>query len=75
MSEYLNLLNKNIHDNFTEELRKESLQNGVPIMEMDGIANLLLIISLTKSNNILEIGSAVGYSSIMMGKLRFRKTN
>ena len=49
-----------------EELEKYAEVNNVPIMQKDGIEFLTRYIKENKIKNILEIGSAIGYSSIMM---------
>ena len=48
------------------KIEKYAEEKGVPIMEKDGINFLCEFIKLNKIQNILEIGSAIGYSSIKM---------
>ncbi|MDD3392962.1 MAG: O-methyltransferase, partial [Bacilli bacterium] len=48
------------------ELEEYAKTNNVPIMEKDGIAFLIDNIKKHDIKNILEIGTAIGYSSIMM---------
>ena len=43
-------------------------KNRIPIMQKDGILYLVNYIKENKITNILEIGSAIGYSAIMMAK-------
>ena len=64
-NKYINQLNeqylevvKKIHDN--------SIEVGVPIIKDEGLDLLLSIINLKKPKRILEVGTAVGFSSIMM---------
>lgn len=64
-NKYINQLNeqyldvmKTIHDN--------SLEVGVPIIKDEGLDLLLAIINLKKPLTILEVGTAVGFSAIMM---------
>ena len=64
-NKYINQLNeqyleimKKIHDN--------SIEIGVPIIKDEGLDLLLSIINLKKPFRILEVGTAVGFSSIMM---------
>ena len=52
-----------------EELKKQALQEGVPIIKDEGLAFLLNLIKERQCKNILELGTAVGYSSMMMAKL------
>ena len=49
-----------------EEMEKFALENNVPIMLKDGIEYLCNLIKENNIKNILEIGSAIGYSSIKM---------
>lgn len=48
------------------KMEKYADEKGVPIMEKDGITFLTEFIKLNKVKNILEIGSAIGYSAINM---------
>ena len=48
------------------EIKKYALDNNVPIMQDDGIDFLLNYIAENKIEKILEVGTAIGYSSIMM---------
>jgi predicted O-methyltransferase YrrM len=49
-----------------EEIEKYAEVNNVPIMQKDGIEFLTKYIKENNIKNILEIGSAIGYSSILM---------
>ena len=49
-----------------EELRKYAEENNVPIMTSEGINFLTSYITKHDIKKILEIGSAIGYSAIMM---------
>lgn len=51
------------------DLEKYALENNVPIMQKDGIEFLLNYIEKNRIYNILEIGSAIGYSAIRMALL------
>lgn len=48
------------------KMEKYADQKGVPIMEKDGIRFLTEFIRLNNVKNILEIGTAIGYSAINM---------
>jgi len=48
------------------EIEKYAKENNVPIMLSDGINFLTNYIKENNIKNILEIGSAIGYSSIKM---------
>ena len=50
----------------TKELKKYAKENNIPIMMDDGIDFLTSLISQRKIKNILEVGTAIGYSAIMM---------
>ena len=49
-----------------EELEEYAKKNNVPIMQKDGIEFLTKYIKENNIKNILEIGSAIGYSAIKM---------
>lgn len=48
------------------KMEKYADEKGIPIMEKEGINFLTEFIKLNKIKNILEIGSAIGYSAINM---------
>ena len=49
-----------------EELEEYAKENNIPIMQKDGIDFLTNYIKENNIKNILEIGSAIGYSAIKM---------
>ena len=49
-----------------KKIEKYAEENNIPIMQKDGIEFLTKYIKENNIKNILEIGSAIGYSSIMM---------
>lgn len=49
-----------------EKIKNEALKNNVPIMQDDGIDFLTTFIIKNNIKTVLEIGTAVGYSAIMM---------
>ena len=49
-----------------EQIEKYAMDNGVPIMLPDGIDYLCNYIKVNNIKNILEIGTAIGYSAIRM---------
>ena len=49
-----------------ESIKNYALENNVPIMQDDGINYLTNYIKKNKIKKILEIGTAIGYSAIMM---------
>ena len=48
------------------EIKKYALENGVPIIQDEGIDYLINYIKDNNIEHILEVGTAIGYSSIMM---------
>lgn len=52
--------------NKIEEMRAYAKENDVPIIQDEGLAFLKTIVKLYKPKNILEIGTAIGYSSSLM---------
>ena len=51
-----------------EEIKKDALEKGVPIIKDEGLAFLLNFIEQHQIKDILELGTAVGYSAIMMAQ-------
>ncbi len=52
-----------------KELEDYAKEYNIPIMQKDGILYLCNYIKENNIKNILEIGSAIGYSAIMMAKV------
>ncbi len=48
------------------EMEKYAKEQNVPIMQKEGIAFLMKYIKANNIKNVLEIGSAIGYSAILM---------
>lgn len=48
------------------EMENYAKEKNIPIMEKESIAFLMKYIKMKNVKNILEIGSAIGYSSILM---------
>ena len=59
------MTNANIYAEI-REIKKYALDNKVPIMVDEGIDFLTTFIIKNQINSVLEIGTAIGYSSIMM---------
>lgn len=51
-----------------ETIEREALADGVPIIRQEMGSLLKVLIHLKKPSNILEVGAAVGYSSILMAE-------
>ena len=56
-------------EDIIKEIEKYAKEENVPIMNREGIAFLCELIKKHKVKSILEIGSAIGYSSIKMALL------
>ena len=52
-----------------EDIKQRAIENKVPIIKDDGLAFILDLIRRYKINDILELGTAVGYSSMQMASL------
>lgn len=52
-----------------DNIKADALSNGVPIIKDDGLKYLLDIIKTNKYTEILELGTAVGYSAMQVSKL------
>ena len=48
------------------DIKKYALDNNVPIMVDEGIDYLTSFIVKKQINSVLEVGTAIGYSAIMM---------
>lgn len=51
------------------EMEEYAKENNVPIIEKDSITFIMKYIKLNNVKSILEIGSAIGYSSILMASV------
>lgn len=52
-----------------EKIKKDALKKDVPIIKDEGLIFLLNLIKEKNFKNILELGTAVGYSAINMAKI------
>lgn len=64
---YLNSL-KNDNTKILNEIEKEALDSYVPIIRKDMQQFLRVMLQMNKPRNILEVGTAVGFSSILMAE-------
>lgn len=48
------------------EMEQFAREHGVPIMELVGIEAMLQLLRIQKPTNILEVGTAIGYSALRM---------
>lgn len=51
------------------EIRKEAIKNYVPIIRLETGSLLKTLICMYKPENILEVGTAVGYSALLMSEV------
>lgn len=56
------------NDPFLTELESYARENGVPIAERETARFLAVMCKIINPANVLEIGTAIGYSSIIMAK-------
>lgn len=49
-----------------EQIEKEALERNIPVMQKEGIDFLIDTLNDIKAKSLLEIGSAIGYSAMMM---------
>ena len=52
-----------------EEIKDKALKEGVPIIKDEGLAFLLEFVKKNEFKDILELGTAVGYSAMNMARL------
>ncbi len=52
------------------EMEKYAKEHNVPIIEKDSIAFIMKFIKANNIKDVLEIGSAIGYSSILMASVK-----
>ncbi len=57
-----------MNNNF-EQLENYAKEHSVPIIEKEGLEILLKIVKEQKAKNILEIGTAIGYSALKMNNI------
>lgn len=64
---YIHSLEKN-NSEILEQIEKEARADGVPIIRKEMESFLRVILSIKKPKKILELGTAVGYSAILMSE-------
>ena len=65
LTTYINSLEKD-NNVFLEDLRKEAVADGVPIIRRETESFLRILLKMKKPGAILEIGSGVAYSAVFM---------
>lgn len=66
MNKYLQEINKQESSTVIQGILEQANERNTPIISEEGINLLVQLIKLSKANKVLEIGSAIGYSAIMM---------
>lgn len=66
MNNYLKNLNKEVESAIVQEIKKQAEILKTPIIANEGINLLIQLIRIGNYGKVLEIGSAIGYSAIMM---------
>lgn len=57
-----------INEPFLEELQQKGLQDEVPIIEVPSLRLLEILLRLIKPTEIIEVGTAIGFSAIWLAK-------
>ncbi len=57
-----------IHDDISNEMKKYAEDHHVPIIQEQGLELMLQLLRIKNPSAILEIGTAIGYSSLMMAR-------
>ncbi|MDY0024034.1 MAG: hypothetical protein RBR66_03795, partial [Candidatus Izemoplasmatales bacterium] len=66
MNDYLTELNKKFTEPIIEEILIQAKENKTPIVTDEAINMIIQTIIISRANRVLEIGSAIGYSAILM---------
>lgn len=64
--QYLSSLNPSFEHSLVQELKTYAMSHHIPIMQDDGIHFLVQLINIKQAKKVLEIGTAIGYSSMIM---------
>ncbi len=64
---YINKFNNYKIESRLHELKQYAIDNEVPIITDDGLSLLLTLTKLRKPKVILELGTAIGYSTLALG--------
>ncbi len=67
LNEYIELLSGE-NSPYTEKIRQEALRDGVPIIKRSSEAFLKALLAVRDFRRILEVGTAVGYSTLVMAE-------
>lgn len=66
---YFDELNNTINNEYIKKMEEYASEFDVPIIQKEGLKCLLLATKLKNAKNILEIGTAIGYSASCMALL------
>jgi len=66
MNNYLDSLNNKKQPEIIEDILTQAERFSTPIITKSGINLIIQLLQISKSKKVLEIGTAIGYSSIMM---------
>ena len=64
MKDYFASLNIETPSELVKDIKEQAIRDNVPIITKEGLQYLMQLVRLTNSKNILEIGTAVGYTAI-----------
>lgn len=67
ITSYINSLNKDISKQLID-LENEAIKNKVPIIKKDTQSLLRYLLKIYKPKNILEVGTAIGFSALFMSE-------
>jgi len=66
MNDYLDSINPIKSNEVIDVILKQAKELKTPIIQTDALNLMIQLIKMNNINNVLEIGSAIGYSAIMM---------
>ena len=64
--EYLKSVNQDLNHEMVKVLENQAIKDHIPIITDEGIHILIQLIAISKAKKVLEIGTAIGYSAILM---------
>jgi len=57
-----------IHDPFLKDLQRKGLEEEIPIIQVPSLQLIQVLIHILRPNNIIEVGTAIGFSTIWLAK-------
>lgn len=75
IKEYIGSLMHDGHEGILKEIENYALENSIPIVQRETAEFLELMVNIKKPLNILELGTAVGYSAILMSLSSHKKNH